>query len=174
MYVYIVALACGGFPSPAQNITPLDMGYLTVISCVLLPVAFILLATGPRYVSAAEVSLYMEVCILCAVCAVSTIYIYVSSCGTCVHILYMHECDLYMHTAILTCIVFTYYMCMYRPLIIHPIHPSLLSLFLHLPLLSSPLDRDGSGPCICVSRGVRATSTGYYMRRGGIVSSIEC
>ena len=123
MYVYIVALACGGFPSPAQNITPLDMGYLTVISCVLLPVAFILLATGPRYISAAEVSLYMEVCILCAVCAVSTIYIYVSSCGTCVHILYMHECDLYMHTAILTCIVFTYYMCMYRPLIIHPTSP---------------------------------------------------
>ena len=61
MYAYVVALACGGFPSPAQTITPLDMGYLAVISCVLLPVAFILLATGPRYISAAEVSLYMEV-----------------------------------------------------------------------------------------------------------------
>ena len=95
---------------------------------------------------------------------------YISSYGTCVHILYMHECDLYKHTAILTCIVFTYYMSMYRPLIIHPIHPSLLSLFLHLPilpspLLFSPLDRDGSGPCIRVFWRVRATSSCYHMRR---------
>ena len=89
MYAYVVALACGGFPSPAQNITPLDMGYLAVISCVLLPVAFILLATGPRYISAAEVSLYMEVCILYAVCAVSTIYIYT-------YLVAVHVCIFYI------------------------------------------------------------------------------